>query len=232
MPKTLSKRAIEGRKWRIAAREKRRINTVIAEYVRVKHEGIYVKCTEFYNRVVDEYPQAQNLIKMQEFREMLEKETATASEQTHETATTSEQTHETATASEQTHETATTSEQTHETATTSEQTHETATASEQTHETETTTVTIGNTYVEPGLIMNEYIITEAMNGTIGDIIDDGIDRVEDMETVVNNIIRDLEDVEPAIFESIEDEGIGLNTEDEVGNLLHDFDIDVDIHNLW
>ena len=40
MPKGLSKRAIEGRRWRISAREKRKFNTVVSKYVEENHKEI------------------------------------------------------------------------------------------------------------------------------------------------------------------------------------------------
>ena len=100
-------------------------------------------------------------------------------------------------------------------------------------------VTIGDTYVEPGLILNNYvvqpqgdIITEAMNETLGDLYD-GIDRTEDIESIVNEIIGDLEAVEPDIFinSSTQDEGIELNFEDEVDQVFLNYEIDMDLYDF-
>ena len=71
MSKRLSKRAIEGRNWRVSARQKRRLNTIISEYVRLTHQDIYNECKTFYISVVDKYTQKQNLTKTEEFRLML-----------------------------------------------------------------------------------------------------------------------------------------------------------------
>ena len=67
MPKvSQSKRAIEGRRWRIHAREKRRLNTVIAKYIEEKHNDLHTKCVNFYDSVVGKYSQVQDLSKTYE----------------------------------------------------------------------------------------------------------------------------------------------------------------------
>ena len=71
MPKSQSKRAIEGRKWRVSAREKRRLNTIVTEYVRLKHTTIYEECSNLYNSIVKNYSENQNLTKTREFRELI-----------------------------------------------------------------------------------------------------------------------------------------------------------------
>ena len=95
-------------------------------------------------------------------------------------------------------------------------------------------VTIGDTYVEEGVILNEYVINsstdilaEAANDTIADEL---YDRTQDLENIVNEIIHDLERVEPDIFQT-SDEGIDLNTDDELENMLYDYNIDND-NILW
>ena len=80
MSKPLSKRTIEGRRWRIQARHKRRLNIIISKYVEENHKNIYEHCTEFYNAVVDKYPTVQNLAKTQEFSEWMESNTETRHE--------------------------------------------------------------------------------------------------------------------------------------------------------
>ena len=245
MPKVLSKRALEGRRWRVQARQKRKLNTIISKYIEEKHEDIYAKCVMFYDRVVSKYPEVQNLTKTEEFQLMLKTtdgsyQTGTHQDQTaavvSEQAGTTHQDETAAVVSEQagtTHQdetAAVVSEQ----AGTAHQDETAAVVNEQAGtQDESISVTPGYTYVEPGLIINEYVVnnnnnadilSEAMDGAVGDI-DGGFDRLADMDTIVNEIIRDLETVEPSIFEDLNDEGIGLNTEDEVGNMLNDY-------NLW
>ena len=220
MPKTPSKRAIEGRNWRISAREKRRLNTVISEYIRLTRKDLYSECKTFYDSVVQSYTEKQNLTKTFEFRllihkynqKLFEAEVPAASNEVEVTTISDE------TVREQPPEA--------EPPAASDEVEATTTSGE--------TVSIGWTYVEPGLTINQYVInnnqdilSEAMNGTIEDIHDDGLDRDEDMFKAVREIVHDLEDVEQSIFYP-EDEGIGLNVEDEVCNMLADYDID----NLW
>ena len=89
-------------------------------------------------------------------------------------------------------------------------------------------VTPGNVYVENEVIISEYIVN---NNNGADIlseaareldIDEGINQLDDMEAIVSGIIRDLEAVEPSIFEPV-DEGIGLNAEEEFGNILEQYE---------
>ena len=82
MLKNLSKRAIEGRKWRVSAREKRKFNTVVSKYIEQKHREIYGKCKKFYDDVVDKYPTVQNLTKTEEFRFFLTETASDSHEQT------------------------------------------------------------------------------------------------------------------------------------------------------
>ena len=236
MPKTLSKRALEGRRWRIQARQKRKLNTIISKYVEEKYKNIYYECTTFYNSVVDKYLETQNLTKTREFQYLLETKDVSEQDGTNQGETAAVVDEQTGTDK---NETAVVDEQTgtdeNETAVVDEQTgngqNETAAVVDE--QTGAVTLTPGNTYVEPGVIINEYIvnnnvdiINEAMSGPVGDN-DEGIDRLADMDTIINNIITDLEGVEPSIFQDLNDEGIGLNTEDEFGNML-----EVDDYDLW
>ena len=285
MPKSQSKRAIEGRKWRASARERRRLNTVVTEYVRLKHATIYEECSNLYISILKNYSEKQNLTKTREFRELIGDYTqagkpCVSSNEVHEPA--NKAVHEPANnddepankavhqpannddepANKAVHEPANNDDEpankaVHEPANNDDEpankaVHDEAVHDEAVHEAvhdETVhdeavydeAASIGDTYVEPGLIMNNYIVyhqtdilTEAMNETIGDDEYDCIDRTEDMDTIVNEIINDLEAVEPDIFlpSTAEDEGIGLNVEDEVDDLFYDLDIDVDDYNLW
>ena len=211
----LSKRANEGRRWRVNARQKRRLNTVIAKYIEEKHNDIHSKCVKFYDSVVGKYSLVQNLTKTDEFRAMIETETPGSEQQGRPQAET--------TVSEQQgrpQAETTVSEQ-------QEWPQAEAVVSEPQSE---ISVTPGYTYVEPGLIINEYVIdnqstlSETVNTTVGEF-DEGVDRLADMETIINDIVRDLDHVEPSIFEDLSDEGIGLNTEEEIGNILNDYNID-------
>ena len=212
MSKKLSKRAIEGRNWRVSARQRRRLNIIISEYVRLSHRDIYNDCKTFYNSVVEKYSEKQNLNKTIEFRLMVKNhnervETTTGSLPEAGTAASDTEQREAEMPGEQ---------------------------PEPAVPDVAETVTVGATYVEPGVIMNEYIVnstpdalSEAVNDTLGDEL---FDRTQDLENIVRDIIDDLEGIEPNIFHP-EDEGIDLNVEDELENMVYDYNIDND-NVLW
>ena len=238
----------------MSAREKRRLNTIVTEYVRLKHTTIYEECSNLYNSIVKNYSENQNLTKTREFRELIgdytqadeprvssnEVDEPAADEPAktvHEPANNDDEPANKAAHDEAVHDEAV-HEAVHDEAVHDEAVHE-AVHDETVHDeaVHDEATSIGDTYVEYGLIMNNYIIhqqtdilTEAMNETIGD---DSIDRTEDMDTIVNEIINELEAVEPDIFlpSAAEDEGIGLNVEDEVDDLFYDLDIDVGVYNF-
>ena len=209
----------------------------MSEYVRLKHKDIYAECKEFYKSVVDVYSQNQNLTKTVEFRQMVEKhdrnEDAEAATGRVIDETASEQ------ASEPEAEAAT-GRVIDETA--SEQSSEPE-AEAATGRVIDETLIIGSTYVEPGLILNNYIVrppenilSEAMNQTIDDVIDDVIEPTQDMEAIVGEIIRDLEGVEPDFSESMNqtiDDGIDPTQDMEaiVDEIIRDLeDVEPDIFN--
>ena len=271
MEKSLSKRAVEGRRWRTLARHKRRLNTVISKYVEQKYQHIYTRCTEFYDSTVHKYPAVQDLTKTQEFREWIEATVGTRHEtqpglkgqvgnnKEYEKPSTgnsktanSEEYGKSSTDNDQT----ANSEEYEKPSTDNDQIGNSKeyekssadngqTANSEEYEKPSTdndqignsndeiiSVTPGNTYVEPGVIINEYIvnnntISEAMSGATEDT-DEGFDRCADMDTIIGNIIRDLEAAEPDIFRDLDDQGLGLNAEDEIGSLMNEYDND----NIW
>ena len=229
MPKTLSKRAIEGRKWRVAAREKRRVNTIVTEYVKIKHKEVYDECVNFYDNIAGNYSEKQNLTKTEEFHELVSDtiQTDEAQECSVEVDQTMSNVIETVI-----------DEKDDEPASEAEDGEPVSEADETVEESRiepaaSEVVTIGDTYVEPGLILNNYIVqpqedilAQAMSETLGDV-DNSYDFTEDMNTIVNEIIDDIEAENPDIFinPNADDEGIGLNFEDEIESVFNEFDID-------
>ena len=231
MDKQLSKRAIEGRNWRVTARRNRRINIVVSRYVELKHHDIYTKCKNFYDAVVGKYTNVQNLTKTEEFRQMVETEQVQVSEhqeKVQEMAQVSEL-QETVSETEtvrietegfrQTVETESVQvneqqEKVQETVQISElqENVQVSELQETVSETETVQIETETVRVET----ETDILTEAMRGTV------------DMDRVVDNIIRNLEDVVPDVFNDINDEGLGLNIDDEIGSLMNEYNID----NSW
>ena len=217
MPKNLSKRAIEGRKWRIAARGKRRLNAIVSEYIRLKQRETYDMCLEFYCNVKEKYSEKQNLTKTVEFRHLVcvSREVQPSSgDEPVETVEVNRSLVE------------------DQTDTRGDEPVETVEVNQPLVEDQT--VTIGDTYVEQGLIINQYIVqpeqdvlSEAINDTLN-VIDDGIDHTQDMDAIINDIIRDIEIEEPAFFENSipQDEGIELSYEDEVDRIMHGLEMDM------
>ena len=249
MPKSQTKRAIQARRYRVEARGKRRFNTVVTEYVRLKHEGIYKECSEFYDSVVEKYSLNQNLVKTTEFREFMwgyvqndnetcedEPAVSTVEEDINEPAV--------STAEEDINEPAV--------STTEEDINgptgsrfETGSEASETNNNEEH-LSIAESYIEEGLMINRYVV-EASNDvdplssiirdTIGDIdVNHSMHNAENLQNIVDKIINNLEEVEPNIFEQpeqqVEDEGVVLNFEDELEHELFDFNIDEDLYNVF
>ena len=63
-----SKRAISAREWRVGNREKRRFNALLNGYVSNKYCSIYNECREFYNSLNKEYPECHDLTKTKTFK--------------------------------------------------------------------------------------------------------------------------------------------------------------------
>ena len=75
MSNTITKKAIQARKWRCKARDKRQLNNIIASYVEHKHKSIYNECYAIYQSIKDKYPNIGpkcNLAKTPTFRRMIQ----------------------------------------------------------------------------------------------------------------------------------------------------------------
>ena len=201
MPKSQTKRAIEGRKWRVSAREKRRFNTVVAEYVRVKHKHIHEECCEFYNNVVGKYSEKQKLTITEEFRTMLERPKST------------ERPEPSATAIEEN---------------LFEQFPIDPLTASRTERPEPLTST-STTTIEENLVEQIPIdpLTVTVRDTLGDIeqVVQNIEGVQDVDRIINEIINDLDEIHHDIFiesQEQQDEGIDFNLEDELDVELFQF----------
>ena len=191
MNKQLSKRAIEGRRWRIKARETRKLNVVISKYVEEKHPEIYEKCKNFYNKVVNKYEDVQNLTKTKEFQFFLMGIGDNSNEATEKAAT------EEGISNEATEKAAT------EEGISNEATEKAATEegiSNEATEKAATEEGISNEATEKTSVVEDHIdlLTET-------ICESGINNddilLDDMDTFVNNLIREMEATEPSIFNS-------------------------------
>ena len=63
-----SERAIKAREWRATQREKRRFDTLLSDYAKVKYQDVYKECTEFYRVLNKTYPKKHDLTKTKEYR--------------------------------------------------------------------------------------------------------------------------------------------------------------------
>ena len=63
-----SKRAIGAREWRVGSREKRRFHALLNGYVSTKYSSIYNQCREFYNSLNKEHPERHDLTKTKTFK--------------------------------------------------------------------------------------------------------------------------------------------------------------------
>ena len=82
MNKSQTKRAVQARRWRDTARETRRMNKVIAEYVRYKYEDIYGECQELFQAIKKKYPNLGpkcDLTKTSMFRRLTQKDSDSSS---------------------------------------------------------------------------------------------------------------------------------------------------------
>ena len=64
----MSKRAIDARRWRATATEKRRFNKVLNAYVLTKHNDIYQEVKLMYDRLNEKYPNKNDLTKTSEWK--------------------------------------------------------------------------------------------------------------------------------------------------------------------
>ena len=75
MSNSVTKKAIQARKWRSKARDKRQLNNIIASYVEHKHITIYKECYDIYLAIKDKYPDIGpkcNLAKTPMFRRLIQ----------------------------------------------------------------------------------------------------------------------------------------------------------------
>ena len=72
--KSQSNRAVVSRKWRCTNREKKRFNALLCGYINVKYNNIYSECRQFYNTLIDMYPEARDLTKTRAYKEWKEQQ--------------------------------------------------------------------------------------------------------------------------------------------------------------
>ena len=63
-----NKKAIDARRWRATATEKRRFNKVLNAYIHAKHNNIYQEVKQIYDRLDEKYPNKNDLTKTAEWK--------------------------------------------------------------------------------------------------------------------------------------------------------------------
>ena len=63
-----NKKAIDARRWRASATEKRRFNKVLNAYIHTKHNNIYQEVKQIYGRLGERYPNKNDLTKTTEWK--------------------------------------------------------------------------------------------------------------------------------------------------------------------
>ena len=67
-----SRKAIEARRWRVNAKEKKRFNKLVTEYVRFKYHDIYDECHRLYKVLDEKHSESHDLTKTRTFKRMIE----------------------------------------------------------------------------------------------------------------------------------------------------------------
>ena len=228
----MSKKAIAARRWRVTATGERRFNKLLNAYVQTLHEDIYRQVKIMYDNLNEKYPEKNDLTKTTEFKtwkmtnseiwKTWERKTQTDEEQT--TATTAD---EEQTAEEQATATTADEEQTDEEQTTTadeEQTDEEQTTAAV--EEQTMTVDEEQTATTDQEQADEERATASDEEQVGE---------NDMEGIIGEIIRDLQEDEhlrdmldndfAQPLYAYEDEGIGLNVELELEDIIEPLDLE-------
>ena len=242
-----TKRAISARESRVKGREKRRFNAILNDYVHTKYNNVYSEAREMYKSLNEKYPAKHNLTKTKEWklwkRNMRTTEETSDEEQATTTTVDEEQTTTTAVDKEQTTTTAVDEEQTT-TAADEEQTTTTAVDEEQTttavDEEQTTTAADEEqttTAAEPATNGNENrnVLEIAMDEPMDEPIPE---NVMELDNIINGIMQELQQDEDLLnilnnddyvqaHYADEDEGIGLNVEIELEDIVEPLDLEAE-----
>ena len=248
MNKSQSKKAVQARRWRDSARETRRLNKIITEYVRFKYEDIYAECENLFQAIKDKYPNLgpkRDLTKTPMFRKIIQRDSSDDEEPkgvctitlrdviTKDNPTTTEAANES--------DSSTTAEAIQPFSSTTAEAIQpvSSTTAESIQPVPSTTAEAIQT-VQPEIIpvQHLHIYNDSFGETIEELCDEGeyVNMNSLSDNVVADIVNELQDDEELneilnqyipIEQEIEvDEGIGLALENEVQDLLN-FDMEFD-----
>ena len=234
---SLTKRAIDTRRCRATATEKRRFNKVLNGYIHTKHSDIYDEVNQMYNSLNEKYPTKQDLTKTKEWKTWQltnSEEWKLWKKNTHTSAESSDDKEQSTTATEP----ATSDDEGEQ----STRATESATTAVSGPAITTTTMASGPATVsgpatgESGENVIEMAVEELFHDNPENDInfDDFINRMN-VDDVINDIMRDLQQdrdlqnildddfVQPQYMD--EDEGIGLNIETELAAIIEPLDLE-------
>ena len=213
--KSQTKKAIDARRWRSNAKEKRQFNALIAEYVQYKHSNIYDECSQLYKSLCEKHPNAQNIVKTRTFKRIIEDFKEAANEEEEPVAAAEDLTVDRHV------------EEKEEPVANEADQHEEPVANEPVAN-EAAAAPVANEAAA------QSIISAALEESLGyeHVNINEINNIENIENIINEVINDLEQdevirdmmdqyVQPQY--EIEDEGIGLNLEDEIIYDIEPFD---------
>ena len=222
-----SKRAISARLWRVSRREKRRLSVFVNDYVRIKYGNIYNECNQFYQTLSEKYPGKADLTKSKEFKKW--KKEATEEEFHKNFAVTESISDITETIKSPGEPTAATAESFREpTAATAESFREPTSVTVDPVENITESITVATPAEQDilqiaaqDLIPSSPVIVNNIDNIIDNIIRD-LEQDEDLRNIMDND----ELAQPHYMD--EDEGIGLNVESELEAIMEPFDFELEV----
>ena len=231
-PKSQSQKAIEARRWRINAKEKKRFNKFVTEYVRFKHHDIYDECHQLYKVLDEKHSESHDLTKTRTFRRMIEdlkdQSSSPVQDLVDEPNTSSSPVQDLV--------------------------DEPNTSSSPVQDlgdepAPNATLPVQDLVDEPGPSESSNILTEAIQETLAAHNYMNIDEIQNIDNVINEIINDLEEndavrgiLDAAVDDAVrdmfdddqdqnEDEGIGLNLEEEVLFDVEPFDYELEVQDF-
>ena len=226
-----SRRAVKARQWRVDVRGRRRFNTFASDFISVKYPDIYQETIQFYNSMDKMHPEKNDLTKAKEYRQW---KSGIVNEQTSESDAEDNIDETPESVRNIISEMAEPEQMTTQEAVATEPEQMITQEAAATEPEQMTTWEAATESVEP----DQNILQLAVN----ELEADNIESIEDLDSVIENIIRELQQdahlndylnaerngelLRPAYEE--EDEGIGLNVETELEAIIEPFDYELEV----
>ena len=230
-----SERAIKAREWRATQREKRRFDTLLSDYAKVKYQNVYKECTEFYRVLIKTYPKKHDLTKTKEYRRWKNRATDDI-EISHGQSSDEEEMPSTPTARQSSDEAEIPSTPTARQGSDEAEMPSTPTARQSSDEAEmpsTPTARQSSDEAEPSM---EEPVQNLIQLAAGDLIPDSPEIRNNLDNIIDDIVRELQedaDIRDMINAELndEDEGIGLNVDTELEAVVEPFDYQLEMEGV-